>query len=358
MQRKFVAFVVLAAGLATLVGISAASSPASSTAAAADSLSGAGATFPFPLIQKWQKDYPAKTGVEINYNPVGSGGGIAAITARTVDFGASDAPLTPDQFGACNGCVQIPWALSATSIAYNVDGIPHGLKMTGVVLANIYLGNIKTWDDPKIKKLNPSLSLPSTAITPVYRSDGSGTTYNFTDYLSSVSPAWKSKVGNSTQVNFPTGIGARGSSGVSGVVTRTNGALTYVDVAYSLTNKLKFMKMRNAWGNSALPGLRQINAAVKDIKDERIPASNEMHIVNPPKENGTKFAYPICTFTYVILPRKTDKAAMLKRFVNYAINPTQGQKFGPPLLFAPLPVRIQVAGVKTLKQVQSSTASS
>jgi hypothetical protein len=135
---------------------------------------------------------------------------------------------------------------------------------------------------------------------------------------------------------------------VAGVVTRTNGALTYVDVAYSLTNKPKFMKMRNAWGFYMLPGLRQINAAVKDIKDEKIPASNEMHIVNPPKEKGTKFAYPICTFTYVILPKKTDKAAMLKRFVNYAINPTQGQKFGPPLLFAPLPVRVQVAGVKTL----------
>src|SRR5262245_8266942 len=245
MKKKLVPLAVGVTMIAALVAFGASTAPASSTKASADSLSGAGATFPYPLIQQWQKDYPAKTGVEINYNPIGSGGGIAAITARTVDFGASDAPLSPDQFSACNGCVQIPWALSATSIAYNVDGIPHGLKMTGVVLANIYLGNIKNWNDPAIKKLNPSIDLPGTAITPVYRSDGSGTTYNFTDYLSSVSPAWKSKVGNSTQVNFPTGIGARGSSGVAGVVSRTNGALTYVDVAFSRANKPKFMKVRN-----------------------------------------------------------------------------------------------------------------
>jgi phosphate transport system substrate-binding protein len=353
MKRKLLSLAVSGLALTALVGISATSSPASGTKGAADTLSGAGATFPYPLISKWQQDYPAKTGVEINYNPIGSGGGIAAITARTVDFGASDAPLSPDQFTACNGCVQIPWALSATSIAYNLNGVPSHLKMTGPVLANIYLGTIKNWNDPAIKKLNPTVNLPSTAITPVYRSDGSGTTYNFTDYLSSVSKQWKSKVGNSTQVNFPTGIGARGSSGVAGVVTRTEGALTYVDVAYSLKNKLAFMAVQNRSGKFALPGLRQINAAVSELKTEKIPANNEMHIVNPPKGKKTKFAYPICTFTYVILPKKTDKAAMLKRFVNYAINPTQGQKFGPPLIFAILPVNVQVAGVKTLKQVQS-----
>jgi phosphate transport system substrate-binding protein len=353
MKRKLLLLAVAAGALAAVGGFSVATSSASSAKVTADTLSGAGATFPFPLISKWQQDYPAKTGVEINYNPIGSGGGIAAITARTVDFGASDAPLSPDQFNACNGCVQVPWALSATSVAYNLNSVPNHLRMTGPVLANIYLGNIKNWNDPAIKKLNPKISLPSTAITPVYRSDGSGTTYNFTDYLSAVSPAWKSKVGNSTQVNFPTGIGARGSSGVAGVVTRTEGALTYVDVAYSLKNKLAFMSMKNASGSFVLPGLRQIKAAVSDIKTEKVPANNEMHIVNPPKGKKTKFAYPICTFTYVILPKKTDKAAMLKRFVNYAINPTQGQKFGPPLLFAPLPYNVQLAGVKTLKQVQS-----
>ena len=355
-MKKLLLFAVVCVGaVAAIAGV--ATSTASQKKAEADSLSGAGATFPFPLISKWQKDYPAKTGVEINYNPIGSGGGIAAITARTVDFGASDAPLTPDQFSACNGCVQIPWALSATSIAYNLDGVPSKLKMTGPLLADIYLGNVKTWDNPRIKALNPNVNLPGKEITPVYRSDGSGTTYNFTDYLSSASPQWKRQVGNSTQVNFPTGIGARGSSGVAGVVSRTEGALTYVDVAYSLQNKLKFMAIKNRSGVFSIPGLRQINAAVADVRAEKVPANNEMHIVNPPKTKKAKekYAYPICTFTYVILPRRTDKAAMLKRFVNYAINPTQGQKFGPPLLFAILPVNVQLAGIKTLKQVQSQS---
>jgi len=354
MKKRIVALAVAASALVALGGVTVATSSASSSKASADTLSGAGASFPYPLIQKWQKDYTAKTGVEINYNPIGSGGGIAAITARTVDFGASDAPLTPDQFSACNGCVQIPWALSATSIAYNIKGVPNNLKMTGPVLAAIYLGEITKWDDPKIKALNPKIDLPSQSITPVYRSDSSGTTYNFTDYLTAVSPAWKSKVGNSTQVNFPTGIGARGSSGVAGVVSRTEGSLTYVDVAYSLANGLKFMAIKNASGNFALPGLRQIQYAVRDLKADDIAPNNEMHIVNPPKsKTKTKFAYPICTFTYVILPTKTDKAAMLKRFVNYAINPTQGQAFGPPLRFAIIPVQVQIKGERTLKQVQS-----
>jgi phosphate transport system substrate-binding protein len=344
----------LAAGASialALAGLGAAPSPASSTRATADTLSGAGSSFVYPLVQQWQKDYPAKTGVEINYNPIGSGGGIAAITARTVDYGASDAPLTKDQFAACKGCVQVPWALSATSVAYNLPNVPNNLKMTGPVLASIYLGTIKTWNAPQITKLNPGVKLPDTPITPVYRSDASGTTFNFTDYLSAISKTWKSKVGSSTQVNFPAGIGARGSSGVAGVVSRTEGALTYVDVAYSLKNGLKFMRVKNASGKFPVPGLRNINAAVADIRTEQVPADNAISIVNPPKGKKTKFAYPISTFTYVIVPRKTGKAAMLKRFINYAINPTQGQKFGPPLKFAVLPANVQIAGEKTLKKL-------
>jgi phosphate transport system substrate-binding protein len=349
MRRKLLVLAIAAGVSAALVGLGATSSPASRAVGTADSLSGAGSSFVAPLVSKWSVDYPAKTGVDINYNSVGSGAGIAAIQARTVDFGASDAPMTPDQFSACKGCVQIPWALSATSIAYNLNNVPSHLKMTGPVLANIYLGNIKKWDDPAIQRLNPKINLPSTAITPVYRSDGSGTTYNFTDFLTDVSPTWKSKVGNSTQVNFPTGIGAKGSSGVAGVVSRTEGSLTYVDIAYSLKNKLKFMAMKNRSPKFVLPGLRQIKAAADNVK--KVPAGNEMHIVNPPK--GDPQAYPICTFTYVILPTKTNKAAMLRRFVFYAVNPSQGQKFGPPLLFAPLPTRVLVAAEKTLKKVQS-----
>ena len=313
----------------------------------ADVLTGAGATFPFPLISQWQKDFESKTGVKINYNPIGSGGGIAAITARTVDFGASDAPLTPDQFAACKGCVQIPWVLSSTAVLYNLPGVPNNLKLTGTIVANIYLGNITRWNDPAITRINPGVNLPDTKITPVWRSDGSGTTYNFTDYLSAVSPGFKSKVGNSTQVNWPVGVGGRGSSGVAGVVKNTAGGMGYADIAYALANKIQFARIQNRAGKFITPGLRAIAAAASTVKT--VPANNEMHIVNPPKTNP--LAYPICTFSYALLPTKSDKAPELRRFVFYAL--TQGQKLGPRLLFVPIPKVVLIASEKTLKKVQT-----
>jgi phosphate transport system substrate-binding protein len=319
---------------------------AGGSASKADTLNGAGATFPFPLISQWQKDYESKTGTKINYNPIGSGGGIAAITARTVDFGASDAPLTPDQFAACKGCVQIPWVLSSTSVIYNLGSVPNNLKLTGPVIAGIYMGKITQWNDAAIKKLNPKVNLPSTKITPVWRSDGSGTTYNFTDYLSSVSGDFKSKVGNSTQVNWPTGVGGRGSSGLAGVVKNTEGAMGYVDIAYALTNHIKFASVQNRAGKFVTPGLRAIAAAASTVK--RVPASNEMHIVNPPKTQP--LAYPISTFSYVILPVSSSKAAELRKFVFYAL--TQGQKLGPKLLFQPIPKVVLVSAEKTLKRIR------
>jgi phosphate transport system substrate-binding protein len=309
-------------------------------------LSGAGATFPFPLISQWQKDYESKTGTKINYNPIGSGGGIAAITARTVDFGASDAPLTVDQFAACKGCVQIPWVLSSTSIIYNLPGVPNNLKLTGAVISNIYLGKITQWNDPAIKKYNPKVNLPDTKITPVFRSDGSGTTYNFTDYLASVSPTWKSKVGTSTTVTFPAGIGGRGSSGLAGVVKNTTGGIGYVDIAYALTNRIQFASVQNRDGKFVTPGLRAITAAGSLVT--KVGPNNEMHIVNPPK--GNPLAYPICTFSYVIMPTNSSKAADLRKFVFYAL--TQGQKLGPKLLFVPIPKPVLVAAERTLKKVQ------
>jgi phosphate transport system substrate-binding protein len=215
------------------------------------------------------------------------------------------------------------------------------------VIANIYLGKITAWNDPAIKALNPKVSLPSTKITPVFRSDGSGTTYNFTDYLTRVSPEFKSKVGNSTSVSFPTGIGGRGSSGLAGVVKNTEGGIGYVDIAYALANHIKFASVRNAAGKFVTPGLRAIAAAGATVK--RVPAGNEMHIVNPPKTYP--LAYPICTFSYVLLPTKTDKAPELRKFVFYAL--TQGQKFGPKLLFVPIPHVVLFAAERTLKQVQA-----
>jgi phosphate transport system substrate-binding protein len=343
MKTKFLSIIALAA--AALVATTGAL--AGGSASKAGTLNGAGATFPFPLISQWQKDYESKTGTKINYNPIGSGGGIAAITARTVDFGASDAPLTADQFNACKGCVQIPWVLSSTSVMYNVPGVPNNLKLTGTIVANIYLGKITKWNDPAITKINPGVNLPDTKVTPVWRSDGSGTTFNFTDYLSSVSPEFKSKVGNSTQVNWPVGVGGRGSSGVSGVVRNTDGGIGYADIAYALANKIKFARIQNRDGKFVTPGLRAIAAAASLVKS--VPANNEVHLVNPPK--GNPLAYPICTFSWVLLPLKSDKAAELRKFVFYAL--TQGQKLGPKLLFVPIPKVVLVAAEKTLKKIST-----
>ena len=221
---------------AAVAAVSVSSAQAGPARASAGEISGAGATFPAPLIAVWQQRYEAAKGVKVNYNPIGSGGGIAAITQKTVDFGASDAPLSPDQFSACNGCVQLPWVLSATSVMYNMP-LPNNLHMSGPVLADIYLGKITNWNDSRIKKLNKGVSLPDKKITVVFRSDGSGTTYNFATYLNTVSKQWKSQVGRGTTLSWPTGVGARGSSGVAGVISRTEGAIGYADIAYALKNK-------------------------------------------------------------------------------------------------------------------------
>jgi phosphate transport system substrate-binding protein len=308
------------------------------------SLKGAGSTFVFPLVSQWQANYKK---AQITYGSVGSGAGIAAITARTVDFGASDAPLTKDQFSACKGCEQIPWALSSTSIPYHVPGVSYGLKLTGKILAGIYLGHITKWNDSAIKKLNPGVKLPGLSITPVYRSDGSGTSYNFTDYLSSVSKEWKNKVGVGTQPSFPKGIGGRGSAGLAAVVSRTDGAIGYVDEAYSLKNGFKVAKVQNRAGKFQLPGLKGIQAAAATV--HRVPSNGALSIVNPPKTQ--KLAYPICTFTYVIAPLKSNKASTLKQFISWAI--TGGQQYAKPLQFYPLPKLVQTADRTFIRKIHS-----
>jgi phosphate transport system substrate-binding protein len=346
-KRLCAAGFALVAVVVAIAATTATTATASRSARSGDQLVGAGATFPFPLISQWVADYPSKTGVAIVYQPIGSGGGIAAITGKTVDFGASDAPLSPDQFAACGDCVEIPWVLGATAVMYNLHGVKNNLHLTGPVIADIYLGNIKNWNDPAIAKLNPGVSLPGEAITPVYRSDGSGTSYNFTDYLSKVSPSFASKVGRSTQPPFPTGVGAKGSSGVSGVLTKTEGAIGYADIAYALKNHIQFAWVKNAAGRFAGPGLRGIAAAASTVTKASIPANNEMHIVDPPKSNPV--AYPICTFSYVIVHKSSSKAALLRRFIFYAL--TGGQAFAPKLLYGKIPVPVLVAAEKTLKTV-------
>ncbi|HEX7083618.1 MAG TPA: phosphate ABC transporter substrate-binding protein PstS [Gaiellaceae bacterium] len=308
-------------------------------------LTGAGSSLVAPLVSQWVRPVGHAFGYSLQYASIGSGGGIAAISSRTVDFGASDAPLTPDQAASCHGCVQIPWALSATTLSYNVPGTPNDLHLTGPVIAGIYLGRITNWSSPQIQRLNPRVKLPDLKITPVYRADGSGDTYAFTDYLSSVSPAWKSKVGNATAVQFPAGVGGKGNAGVAGVVTNTKGAIGYISVAYTLSNHLRVAAIRNASGVYATPGIRGIAAAAATVKS--VPASGEMHIVDPPK--GNRLAYPISTFTYVILPRRSPKAAELRKFVFWALTQGQGRQYTAKLVFAPLPKVVLVAAEKSLK---------
>jgi phosphate transport system substrate-binding protein len=335
---------LIAAAAVALTAIAAAGAKSNDT-----TITGAGSTFVSPLVSVWTPALGSAFGYTLQYSAVGSGAGIAAITNRQVDFGASDAPLTADQAAACKGCVQIPWALSATSIAYNVPGAPVHLNLDGPTIAKIFLGQITNWNDPAIKALNKGASLPDLKITPIYRSDGSGTTYNFTDYLSSVSSDWKSKVGNSTSVQFPAGQGARGSSGVAGLVSRTDGGITYVDVAFALKNHIRFAAVKNAAGKFLYPSLRRITAAAEAFP--KVPANNEMHIVNPPK--SAPLAYPISTFTYVIVPQQTAHAAELRKLIFWAL--TQGQKsqYEAKLLFAPLTKSVLVASEKTLKTIHT-----
>jgi phosphate transport system substrate-binding protein len=336
---------VLAAALAIILASAAGSVQAKSNAG---DLTGAGSTFVSKLVQTWTPKVDSQLGIKITYGPIGSGGGINAITNRTVDFGASDAPLTPDQFAACKGCVQIPWALSATSIAYRGDALPNHIHLTGPVLAGIFMGQIKKWNAPAIKALNKGKSLPDLDITVIHRSDNSGTTYNLTEYLNTVSRSWKSGPGKGVAVDWPVGVGARGSAGVSAALSQVQGGITYVDVAFSLQNHFKFAAVKNRAGIYALPGLKGIKAAGDTIL-RVAPNNGGISIVNPAKRQ--KLAYPICTFTYVIIPKQTSKAPDLKKFVTWAL--TKGQTDGPKLLFSPLPPVVKKASLKTLALVKS-----
>jgi len=316
-----------------------------STAAASAEIKGAGSTLVAPLMANWINGFEARTlgAIKVTYGSVGSGAGIAQITARTVDFGASDAPMTPEQAAACNGCVQIPWALSAVGVGYNIPHVKPGkLKMTGKVLSLIYLGKITKWNDPKIKKLNPGIHLPGITITPVFRSDGSGTTYAWTHYLSKISPAFRSTVGFATTVAFPTGVGAKGNAGVTSVVQSTKGSIGYIEASYIIAAGLGAAAVKNEAGKYVFPNLPNISAAAESVK--RVPPSNEIHIDNPPKKYET--AYPISTFTYCIVPHGAPKKGELEQFIKYAL--TTGQKYGAALDFAPMPKIVVKSANNTL----------
>ena len=340
----------LAACAVLACGIAACGSSNSSTSSgtgSADTLVGAGSTLVAPLVSEWQPEYDKKTKVAVTYGAIGSGGGIAQITARTVDFGASDAPLSEDQFKEAKGVVQIPWALAATVVAYHLEGAPNQLKLTGPLLAEIYEGKVTSWNAPAIAALNPGAHLPATKITPIHRSDGSGDTFAFTNYLSHISSAWSSKIGHATEVTFPVGIGAKGNSGVGGAISSTNGAIGYIAIAYVLENKFDYALVKNAAGNYPVPGIPSISAAAKTLTS--VPANNEVSIVDPPA--SAPDAYPISTFTYALVPEKSPKASTLKPFLKWAI--TEGQTFGPKLDFAPLPAQVVSADEATIEKIGS-----
>jgi len=328
---------LLIAALATIGG----TASVTTASASAAGLTGAGSTLVFPLMQNWISNFEIKEGIPVKYSAVGSGTGIAQITARTVDFGASDAPLTPEQASACNGCVQIPWALSATGVGFNIPGVKK-LNLSGSVLAGIYFGKITKWNDPKIKKINPGVKLPGLNITPVFRSDGSGDTYAFTNYLSKISPAWKSEVGYATTVGFKAGVGAKGNSGVTSTVVKTPGAIGYISAFYLIAAGLHAAAIENKAGNFELPNIPNISSAASYVKG--LPSSNTVSITNPPKK--AKIAYPISTFTYAIIPHSAPQKGFLQQFARYCL--TIGQKYGAALDFAPLPKVVQQAGLNAV----------
>jgi phosphate transport system substrate-binding protein len=306
---------------------------------------GAGSTLVAPLVSKWSNDYAKRTGVTIVYGAIGSGGGIAQVTARTLDFGASDAPLTPGEAAACKGCLQIPWALAATLVSYNVEGVPAKLKLSGPVLADIYLGKVTRWNDPAIVALNPDVKLPATRITPVYRSDPSGDTYAFADFLAKVSPEWKSKLGVSPQVNFPVGVGGRGNEGVAAQIERGDGTIGYLAGSYVASNRLAYALIRNQAGKFPVPGPDSIAAAAGSATS--FPPDKAISITNPPASAAG--AYPISTFSYALVPERSGKAKTLRDFLTYAIG--DGQSFGTRLQFAPLPHGVLGADKKRIAEI-------
>ncbi len=309
--------------------------------------SGGGLDARGPIEAEWATAWSNHTGNSTpTYQAVGSGTGLKDIGSGLVDFGASDAPIFASTT-ACPGCFQIPWALSATGVSFNVPGV-HRLHLSGPVLAQIYLGQITKWNDSRIKSLNHGTRLPNLKITPIHRADGSGDSYAFTDYLSAVSGSFRGRVGRGTKPAFPVGPGATGNSGMVTAEEGTPGAIAYVAVSYLIAHRLPAAAIKNRAGNYEVPNLKNIANAAAAVHG--VPSNNELHIVNPPR--SARIAYPISTFTYVIL-RPSDplgNGGLLKSFVAYALG--TGQSFGPALDFVPLSGRVKRAAQATAGRIR------
>jgi phosphate transport system substrate-binding protein len=312
-------------------------------------LNGAGATFPYPMYSKWFSEYrKAHPDVEINYQSIGSGGGIRQVLAGTVDFGASDGPMSDEQLSqAKTKILHIPTVMGAVVPAYNVPGVTAELKFTPQALAGIFLGKINTWNDPALTGPNPEANLPNQPIIVIHRSDGSGTTFIFTDYLSKVSSEWANVAGKGTSVKWPVGLGGKGNEGVAGQVRQLQGSIGYVELIYAVQNKIPYGVVKNASGNFVKASLESVTAAAASAKS--MPADFRVSITNAPGKD----AYPISSFTWLLIPEKSkdpNKGKILADFLNWMVD--DGQKMTAELTYAPLPDTVASKVKAAIKQVK------
>lgn len=316
-------------------------------------LNGAGATFPNPMYSKWFSEYhKLHSEVQINYQPIGSGGGIRQVTEGTVDFGASDMPMKDDQLKAAQDKLQtvilnIPTVLGAVVPAYNIPGVNAELKFTPEILAGIFLGRISNWNDKAIAAANPGVNFPNQEIVVVHRSDGSGTTFVWTDYLSKVSSEWKSQVGADTSVKWPKGLGGKGNDGVAGSIRQLPGSIGYIELIYAVQNKIQYGSVRNAAGVFVKASLEGVTAAAASAP--KMPSDFRVSITNAPGKD----AYPICSFTWLLIPEKSKdpaKGKILADFLSWMV--VDGQKMASALDYAPLPDSVAAKVKETIKQVK------
>jgi phosphate transport system substrate-binding protein len=313
-------------------------------------LTGAGATFPYPIYSKWFSDYnKIHSDIQINYQSIGSGAGIRQLLSGTVDFGASDAPMNDEQLGQAKiKILHFPTVLGAVVPTYNIAGISQELNFTGEVLTDIFLGKITKWNDPEIAQYNKGTNFPAQDIVVVHRSDGSGTSYVWTDYLSKVSTEWASKVGKNTSVNWPVGLGGKGNEGVAGLIKQTPGAIGYVELIYAVQNHIPYGHVRNAAGAFVKGDLAGVTAAAAGYASV-MPEDFRISITNAPGET----AYPIASFTYLLIPTKIEdanKKNIIKGFLTWMLN--DGQKDAEPLTYAPLPKEVVAKELKQISQIQ------
>jgi phosphate transport system substrate-binding protein len=327
-------------------------------------ITGAGSTFVFPLMDTWRVEYnKIHQNIQLNYQSIGSGAGIKLLEQKSVDFAASDAPLSASDAQQAPGVLTIPESIGGITIAYNIPGIDKGLKLTGPVIAQIFMGDITSWNDPAIISINPGMNLPNQKIVVAHRSDGSGTTYAFTDYLSKVSPDWKAKVGQGKSVPWPVGAGGQGNAGVASIVKSTQYAIGYVELAYAFQNKMSYAFVQNADGNSFVEPTLDTVAADAAAASGNLPAADgdwsKVSIVNQPGSNS----YPISTLTYVLIYKNLstvtgetqDKSTAVLDFLNWILH--DGQQYSSDLLYVPLPDSMKKIGENGLAQVTFSGGS-